>query len=225
MSSMIKPANPTKVCSNCGQQKPLSAFLQMAEGRGYGNICSTCRHAAIEDGASDESADQEESSTSKSRHRIDSKAKVHGEIDKRQLRKEKEEQYHQEREKNDLQRSEKWQKIIDSTQDSKKYRDRTRSFLDAKKIKPTSTTAFIVGGEQQAAKEARIDSASLAIDTSIPGKEKYKTELFNRFKHQFRIWLGNPSAPIAKSAEQAQLTPESEKESAADLAKKFWGKK
>jgi hypothetical protein len=39
----------SKTCINCGLQKPLTAYLQIAgaEGSTYGNICSTCRGSGL----------------------------------------------------------------------------------------------------------------------------------------------------------------------------------
>ncbi|MBV9575646.1 MAG: hypothetical protein JO149_03385 [Gammaproteobacteria bacterium] len=225
MFAMVKPTTPTKTCSNCGQQKPLTAFLQLtaAEGRGYGNICATCRKTTEGSTATEQ---DDKSDSSKTGHRIDAKAKVQGAKDKREFLKEKLQEYQDTREKNELNQSAKWQKILDSAQDLKKQRQRqVSSFLNSPK-KPASSETSIVGGEKRAAEEARIDFTRL-VDTEIPGKEKYKTALFNTFRTQFKLWLGNDNAPIARSADQNKPIEETaeEKESAADLAKRTWGKK
>lgn len=40
----------TKNCISCGQQKPLTAFLELTSDKGtqYGNVCSSCRRAHLE---------------------------------------------------------------------------------------------------------------------------------------------------------------------------------
>src|SRR5215208_1216873 len=91
--------NLTKICGICGQQKPLSAFLELTgkEGAHYGIICSTCRKTQMEQTKLKKEPD--ESTTSSTGHRIDLKAKVQAEIDKRQLRKEKKDSDELDREK------------------------------------------------------------------------------------------------------------------------------
>ena len=214
---MIKPTSPLKTCANCGQQKPLSAFLQITgKETGYGNICATCRKT-LKDKVSKE---REDSSTSHTGHKIDSKAKVQAEIDKRQQRKEKEDLYHKEREKNEIRQSEKWEKMDSTAQDAKKYRAKT-SFLNSSPKTKTVTSTPLPGSEEQIAKESQFDFSAPVLDAGS-GKEKYKSARYNQLRHQFKLWLG-ASAP--NSTEQAKQNAEAEEqESLAEFAKKIWGK-
>src|SRR3990167_4758510 len=88
-----------KTCSNCGQQKPLSAFLEMSseQGSSYGNICSSCRKTTLEELQRRKKSDAEGSTTTDIGHKIDSKTKVQGEVDKRQHIQHVDEKYHAER--------------------------------------------------------------------------------------------------------------------------------
>jgi len=115
----------TKLCSSCGLQKPLSAFLEFSssEGTFYSNICSTCRKTNIEEGQNKETTDIV---TTTSGGKIDAKAKMHSDIAKKQEHQNVGELYQEEREKTD---EKLYQQIIKTNKiatDEKKHR---RDFL------------------------------------------------------------------------------------------------
>lgn len=188
---MNKPAL-MKTCSICGLQKPLSAFLIITEEEGttYGNICAACRKAqrkAI--------PENDESTTSTTGRTIDSKAKAHGDIDKKQQHDKTEEQYHEERDKTAEKETKRTEKIIITTEE-KKQRDLQKgkqSFLERHRTTQQATEVF--GGEAQTAKEKQINLAAPVLDTHHGLKEKHKGVMFN----QFKSWLGG-SAPIGGHA-------------------------
>src|SRR3990167_7374031 len=81
---MAKREHLTRICTACGMEKPLSAFLQItgAQGTTYGNICSTCRGTGAKEKSSVPALEEEQSSTS-SGIRIGSKQKVEIEKEKK----------------------------------------------------------------------------------------------------------------------------------------------
>lgn len=97
---MSKAPHPgiSKTCVNCGQTKPLSAFLEMSDSHGtaYGNICSSCRKTALETERR-KKTEAEGSTTSETGHKIDSKTKVQDAKERRETQQEAEEKYHKER--------------------------------------------------------------------------------------------------------------------------------
>src|SRR3990167_11420340 len=100
---MANSNQPTlsKTCAACGLQKPLSAFLQLTDaGTSYGNICSTCRKAGAD--IKKPKTEAEDSTTSVSGHKIDTKTKIHGDIDKKQIKQRTEELYHEDRKKDEI---------------------------------------------------------------------------------------------------------------------------
>ncbi len=197
----------TKICRSCGQQKPLSAFLQLGAPRNttYGNICADCRKTAPKINTPKES---DEASTSTTGHRIDSKAKVHAEIDKRQQRKDKEESDHQLYIKGETTRSEKSEKLTDTARSEKKHRD--RNFF-VKPIEKTTSAEPVIGGTEHTAEESEFDFKNPFIDTQFAGKEKQKV-LRQRFN-----WLGN--APAASSIKESAP----QKDPLVEFIKKEWG--
>lgn len=189
----------TKTCSNCGLQKPMSAFLEFADqGATYGNICASCRKAHIE--KLNQIIEPEESTTSTTGVKIDAKTKVQAEIDKREQRKQTLEQYQSEREKNEKTQLKQEQKIQHVVQDEKKHRKdflEKRSFLD-KPSKP-STPSGVFGGEAQKIEAGKVDFTK---DTSnllrVAGTVRTQSSVFQ----SFQSWLGK-NAPIVKAADKA----------------------
>lgn len=126
----------TKTCSNCGLQKPLSAFLEMGgvKGAAYGNICSSCRKAALE--KQHQSVEKETSSTSSTGLEIGYKEKVKDDIVKKQKHQEVEERYHEDRDKQEEKQTKSTEKTQTIATDEKKHREsflKQRSFLSTTK--------------------------------------------------------------------------------------------
>ena len=199
----------TKTCASCGQQKPLSAFLQLsgAEGSTYSNVCATCRKANLDKPAP---KDPDEVTTSTTGLRIDSKTKVEEAKNIREHKKQIEETNLKEAEKEEHIKLEQTQKVEHVAKEEKKHRKtflEKSSFLDSNKAKNTVTRVF--GGEEQRAKERQIDLTGPVLDTAI-GKEKYKTAVFK----QFTDWLGKPVIGKAPATKPGTLT---------EYAKNTWG--
>lgn len=192
---MNKPnVSLTKTCASCGVQKPLSAFLQIAgmQGSTYGNICSSCRKAHLEKPVPKE---PEDSTTSRTGAKIDAKAKVQAEIDKREARKELEETYIEEREKKDEKQIHHIQKVDTLIKDEKKRRESfldRRSFLDKSKTNKATPT---FGGTEQQATAGKVDFS--AGTTEYTQVKMAQSSIFQEFKS----WLG--TSRIVSAAERA----------------------
>ncbi|OGT58331.1 MAG: hypothetical protein A3F14_03435 [Gammaproteobacteria bacterium RIFCSPHIGHO2_12_FULL_43_28] len=213
-----------KTCSICGLQKPLSAFLQVTgpEGTNYGNICAACRKTQPE-----KPTENEEATSSTTGHKIDAKAKARGDIDKKQQLEKVEELYHEDRDKVSEKEAKRTEKITILTAQETKQREQQKSkqsFLD--RHKAAQQTIEVFGGEQQTAKEKRIDLTAPVLDTYHGLKEKHKGVMFN----QFKTWLGG-GAPIGSQApgshtagkEQAKKTRETtEKDPLVDYIDQNW---
>ncbi len=83
---MIKTKQLTRICTSCGMEKPLSAFLQMGpQGTSYGAICITCRNQKTKKSPTDEAFQEEgDETTLPPKNRIGTKQKAS--IDKEQNR-------------------------------------------------------------------------------------------------------------------------------------------
>lgn len=185
----------TKICSNCGQRKPLSAFLQLAGSHGYGNICSSCRKTVL-------TTKDEEGTKSTSGAKIDAKLKVQDAIDKREVRKQIEDEYFDERDKKEERHLEKREKIGTIADKEKKHRHDflgKQSFLSPTKAPPGPAAP---GTEEQKTKEGKLDFATGPVEsTRVAGLIKTtQSPIFQAFKS----WLGN--APIVSAAEKAANT-------------------
>ncbi len=86
---MTEKIIPRRVCSTCGQKKPLAAFLHISakEGAIYGSICDDCRKSGLDKKKKITLSEEEAGSTS-SRHRIGALQRLQQE--KEQLRQLKE---------------------------------------------------------------------------------------------------------------------------------------
>lgn len=214
---MNKPVLPnlTKTCVNCGQQKPLSAFLEMSSSHGasYGNVCAACRKTVQE---RRKKTDAEGSTTSETGHKIDSKTKIHEAVGKREKFQQTEEDYHKERDLNEA----KSEEIIEKKQITEHREKKHRQDFLHKPIKVDSKklAAAIAAGkahsaeiitrtaqQQEAAAQqthgAKEEQKKTQHDFSVPyqgqqvaGQIRFQGQIFQ----QFRQWLGN-SAPIVNN--------------------------
>jgi hypothetical protein len=224
---MTKASQPnlTKTCSNCGQHKPLSAFLEMSgtQGSAYGNICSSCRKTAMEAAERRKKTEAEGSTTSETGHKIDSKTKVHDAIDKRELFQRVEEDYHEERK---LEEEISEEKIIIKQNIEIGQKKHRQDFLGKRPPIPgdQKTINSLIARQQQIAAmnaDANRENENTALQTHGLQEEGKKTPFdFTvgqqvaqlRFSgavfQQFRQWLGN-SAPIVHNVNQTtkQVAP------------------
>ena len=215
----------TKTCAICGVLKPLSAFLQFdnASGASYGSICSVCRKTHP-DGFK-RKTEAEGSTTSQTGHNIDSKAKVFSDIDKAQQKQRIEDEYHKERDENEVIETKQIEKKENIAKDEKNHRKsflEKRSFISAEKIalkdtKPTASkyaeAANKTASDEKLSRETTANKEKIAKDEKklsefdftapvltpgVTGQIRYQGQAFQ----QFRQWLGN-GAPIVKNLEQA----------------------
>lgn len=163
----------TKTCSVCGMQKPLSAFLIASSTLGgkYGDICATCRRKQKEkDNALQE---PEEGTSSSSGFKIDQKAKVKSEQDKREIISAKEELYHEERADDEIEKLKQIEKTEKIAIREKEHRERKQKVdrVEEKTEKrvPGQPDSPIEVGE----KEKQINPNAPFIDTYIAGKLKF----------------------------------------------------
>ncbi len=138
---MNKQTALTRTCSACGIEKPLAAFLQVSgtQGSRYGNLCSACRGAGIQERHANLIKEEERSSTS-SGVRIGAKQKI--DIDKEKKRqfqklKETHQKISKKREKIGHEKSE----LLHNKEQSEKYHrthyiDAKRAFLNFQTKKP-----------------------------------------------------------------------------------------
>lgn len=219
----------TKTCKACGQQKPLSAFLQMSgtkHGTGYGNICASCRKAAKEQVARRKKTDADGGTTSETGHRIDSKSKVQDAKDRREFLQKTEDEYHEERKLDEIETEDRQEKKQDKQDKEKKHRE---SFLA--KRKPETTYDKKSADKRDAQKRHADETISreerhnedVAAQAHGAHEEKIKTGIDfsvtyqgqqisgsikhtqNVFLRQFADWLGN-SAPIVRNVAGAGKT-------------------
>lgn len=220
---MNKPAQPnlTKTCLNCGQQKPLTAFLEMSvsHGTAYGNVCSTCRKTAMEAAERRKKTEAEGSTTSETGHKIDSKTKIHHDIDNREHANRTEEEYHEERKLDEEISVEKIEKNDQRTQIEKKHREDflkkrivappTKKFgeglavksaaeeINANRDQHNEITAKQTQGTQEERKKTEHDFTVAYQGQQVAGQIRFSGQAFQ----QFRQWLGN-SAPIVNNINQ-----------------------
>jgi hypothetical protein len=197
---MTKYTTPTKTCSHCGLQKPLSAFLEMTytHGVGYGNVCASCRKTNI-----NTSKEADDFTGNKTEHKLDYKMRAQDEIDKRQRWKEIEEEYYEGRQLNE-EKQNKTNIKSESLSDIEKKRRKeylekntTKSSLFDNNRKSTNNVPVIAaGGIEQVAKESEM----IVSDTIDTQKEKYKSSFFDFVKARF-----GESAGITSQSERALI--------------------
>lgn len=230
---MEKPLSLTKTCSSCGQLKPLAAFLQHSgpDASNYGTICADCRKANLD---KPKLLEEEGSSKSDSGFKVDTKARMAGEQDKRKLRTDTEEQYFEERDEKEVAQTKHLEKGELKTKDEKKHRDflTTRTFLTDKKPVTTQSQkierAQIESAqnieqtekqtqatkEEQKEKEIGTDSS---LDTGIAGKIKYTQG--QAFK-EFARWSGSA---LGRTFAQPNKPDANKAETPSEFIEKTWG--
>jgi hypothetical protein len=93
----------SKVCINCSLQKPLTAYLQITgpQGSTYGNICSTCRGSGLGKKVTIPVHEDTGSSSSSTGLKIDAKAKLQADLEKKEALEKRKEAEKKEREELD----------------------------------------------------------------------------------------------------------------------------
>lgn len=191
---MNKPADLTKTCTICGQRKPLSAFLQIIDTHEYGSVCASCRKAGLDQIPKE----PEDSTRSTTGAKIDAKLKVKEAADNREIRKQVEEDYFEERENQDEKQVLHKEKVGSIAKDAKKHRSEfleKRSFLNTQK--PSTSSQPVFGGEAHKAAAGELNFKGPVDITRVAGTIKTTSSTFRTFLTR----LGN--APIASALEKA----------------------
>lgn len=237
--------NLTKVCMLCGEQKPLTAFVQLTDAQGglYGSICSGCQKLEAEK-AKIPAKDMEDDTTSSTRFQIDSKSRVQEQTDKRQHNQHIQELEHEHRKKQDEHRLAKLQKTERTVEDEKRHREhilKTNLFSDKKRENLEKATA-IHQQTQERVKETHNRSQAAfeekkrtTVDFTVPqidSKEGSDSRYQNATFQTFRNWLGS-GTPIGQALTKIQsrspaaiatpADPEKDKSASVEFIEKNWG--
>ena len=222
----------TRHCKSCGQTKPLSAFIQMNINGlvQYGQICATCRKTMAEDAARQRKVETEGENSSGTGHKIDTKARMSGEKDKRDLRETVDENYHADREKDKVDLKKTQMKQAEHLKTEKKHH---AGFLEKRRVlseKPVANNAQenkageLQHNTQEENKKTQFNYQAPFVDPQVAGQLRFQGESFQRY----RQWLGKGSA-LAKSAETAVKKAGQEKGQAPKTPEEFveknWGPK
>lgn len=199
-----------KTCSQCGLQKPLSAFLQVAgpQGTTYGNVCADCRKAKMDKVAKPKEVDEVSSSTSG--ERIGAKSRIHQEMSDKSQRVHQEALDEADKEKKEEKKVKIGKSIATKQKEEKQHREhylQKGSFL-SEKPEQKKQSAQKQQAEQSAKLEATKQEERLKgfdftsgpyVAPAVTGQIKAtQGESFQRLK----TWLGK-SAPIAGTAAKA----------------------
>ena len=190
------PDTLMKTCASCGQRKPLSAFLQISgpEGSTYTNICAACRKTTL---ASYKKREKDGTTTSDTSHTIDTKSKVKADTEKRDLSKQIEEEYFEDREENQqtaIKQIDITEKHIRSEKEHRETYLKKNIFQDNKNLVEPSK---IHGGITETREAEAFNFNAPMEDTRMP-KIKHSGAIFQQFKS-----LLGKGAPIAKGTEPA----------------------
>lgn len=214
----------TRICSSCGIEKPLSAFLQISETQGtvYGSLCAICRASGKTNKAEPKPSDDERTTVSTG-IRIGSKEKVYSSKEQKRQIKNIRELFQKEIKKREEIVGQKIQGIELKEKAEKEHRKfylegkQKQGFLGKKLPAQQQTiTADKTQESQQRVtneKERAIESQRqediirqelqiTSLDFSIPFIEpqthqaKFQSDTFLKFKS----WLGS-SAPIVRTLE------------------------
>ncbi|HEX4046126.1 MAG TPA: hypothetical protein VHZ76_10730 [Gammaproteobacteria bacterium] len=194
----------SKTCASCGQQKPLSAFLQLNAKKGtiYGNICSSCRKANME--KVETTQETEDSTTPHATHTIDSKSKVYQENQNKQQFEKKELEKEVSRQETDDIKTQKDEKTLTTATEERRQRGflEKQSFLHHNKAAQENMTRGL------SAREAEL--AFVPIDRREQEKtadraqfgEQFGKNVFDVELNKFLSWLG--PTPMAKRLQNQQ---------------------
>lgn len=183
----------TKICQNCGFEKPLSSFMQKAGllGATYGNLCSACRGEADRFG---NKKTDDSSTTSSTGKKIDGEAKIESDVQKHQQLKTETDEYYEERDKT----SEFNTQQIKTSKEKLTTEQKIRAFLEKKAPPSEKKTAEKDSRtlESLAERESGLDSSEATMDTRVE-KRKYQSEFYLQFLQKVK---GSPHSKILETA-------------------------
>jgi hypothetical protein len=206
---MAEPNQLSKSCIACGEEKSLSAFLQISgpQGTTYGNVCAQCRGSELDKKVTIplEEGESETSSSPKLTLTIDAKVKVHVDQVNKQKNQQKSEQNVSERKKGEkitddkTKRSELIEKL--EKEHRTKYIEVKQSFLSHRGQSQTpeimqkrealtkaiflqqqNSEKKVKNEEAQLQHEQKLGSTDLSATAIDPRELKYQGEFLNRLK-------------------------------------------
>lgn len=243
VGTMTKNPTLTKICSSCGFERPLTAFLQVAGPKGtlYGNICASCRSGKIEKKV--QLTEAEEGTRSSSGLKIDEKTKKKTDQLKKEHKKEADEKYVKEREKTTEDTKLKTEKIDKKLKSEKTHRETfLQSLVNVHTAKSTAATQQKITttytNEQAASKEAKAgNDAAAQAEAKAKGFDAHGPQIPSQtgglLKTQgvaFQAWLRTigPSAAMARAfgidkqmqKNSSEAKTENKNETAAEYAER-----
>jgi hypothetical protein len=225
---MNKNTSLTKTCSSCGLEKPLSAFLQIAgpEGTMYGNLCASCRSGKLD--KPKPAKEPDETTTSATGLKIDSKVKAKSEKDKALFHKEREEKELKEQEKKKEENLVKTEKVEHKLHSERKHREgflQNRVFSDktpeVKKGAAGPTADPIKTFKEEKAKHDAIAKEELQAKghNVVYGQVELPSQTGALVKNQgvsFQYWLRSVVGPNAAMTKAFGVDKQINKKIAAD---------
>ena len=194
----------------------------------YGQICATCRKTMAEDAARQRKVETEGEISTGTGHKIDTKARMSGEKDKRDLRQTVEEDYHAEREKDKVDLKKTQLKQADKLKAEKQHH---AGFLEKRRAPQEKAGSAVENNAvevqqhaQEENKKTQFNYQAPFVDPQVTGQLRFQGESFQRY----RQWLGKGS-PLVKSAEAAVKKAQQEKKDVGKTPEEFieknWGPK
>ncbi len=172
---MTKELQASRLCSSCGQKKPLVAFLELVGGsHTYGNICSTCRGSSRDLKKPVEEVDESGSGTT--RLQIDNKTKTQREHDQNEQLKENTELDYEEKTKKETLEEEKNNEAEQREEIEKKYRE---AYLEK-----TRQTPIAAKNDKEAATMIQEDQIAHQTQHFYSEKTRITTDFHNQAQGQ-----------------------------------------
>lgn len=152
---MTDQTQASRICSSCGQEKPIMAFLELSGdlGRTYGHICADCRQAGLGEKSSIE-AEPGDKSGGTTRAQLDHKFRMQTEEERVAQIKHESELKEQERAKKEAEAKEKTAKEEHLEETEKKHREEQQP-LDTKKEKTVTVDKTAVEKQESTAFQDR----------------------------------------------------------------------
>jgi len=235
---MTTPTQLTRTCSACGQQKPLSAFLEISSrGTKYGNICAACRGAGKGTTLPDKGSD--EHNVLELKLRIGAKERLQKEIDQKRKAEALKQNNIQEQKKRDFLINEKKDSKDRKEQSEKKHREfylgekkPVTSKQVIEKIQRDNLFNHTITQEQQTFEEKKLheDIAQQELkrtttDFTSPvfSPEQFKIQHHNPLFLQFVTLLGKKRIPLMRTIQQLYDNKPETPTSPEELIEKNWG--
>lgn len=185
----------TKICSSCGERKPVSDFILRSalQGMVYGTICESCRKAKVKP-----NVPPEDSTRSGSGLKIDGKAKTAIEKGVSEAIQKENEEYHTERDKDAVLEIKQTKQQVDQQEKELNHRE-TRKAQEKKSAVAVDAPSSLA--QEAAEKEPEIDLAHAFKDTQIAGKTKFSGHFLS---NMMRLGKTHAAAAFGQKIETPQ---------------------